>query len=858
MKKVINYGVCLALLGVMSTTYGQDSESAGDSKIEKISVTGSRIKRADLEGTQSVLVFDKEEIERTGVTSISQFLNGLSISSFGSYNAATVNSTQVNKLQVDLRGLGSDNTLVLLDGRRMQDEGGEGVVDISTIPIAAIERVEILKDSASAIYGSDATAGVVNIITRKDFDGSAFTIKWLEPDGKGGSERVLSAAFGTSTDRYRTLTTFSSREKSATYYRDREWTKVGESSFSLPANYTDTGIDDFGVQPHPNCPENRIGGAGFCVYDFAATSALTPRIEELSFLNNFEYNINENMSFISSLRANRSLTKWNMAPNADDFVLNKASVDATEDPQAIWDYLGIEEPEGDLLIRYRGVPYGLREFEESKDSYGAVFGLRGTLSDWDWEVTANQSKSRLFRFNENGWFFNSGLVTAILEQRFNPFNESVDAKTQKVVDDTKYQGYEIIDTESEGANVIVSGELGQLPGGPIGLAFGVDYTKSKFNYFIDHQSEQGNVIGTQPSEGSEAYRDIKAAFAEMRFPIANSIETQLAVRFDDYNDFGSTVNPKAGFSIRPFDGLLFRGNVATGFKAPTLRELHGGASINFQDVVDRPRCITLGIDPNSDACEITTEVKIIESGNDKLKEETSLSWNLGAVYSVNADLSFTVDYWNTEIEDVITAVDIQDLADAVAEGLTPPDGVQYDRLTGDDTPFGSAQLESITLPQVNLGKKRDAGIDFGLSYRVNVSDINILLTSDYARRTINKAILVPNGDFEENLDKRDFPKWRMSNDIKVNKGNYSLSLKRKDIAGFKNEKETGRVGSFSTYDMQVAVNTPYNARLTLGAINLFNKKFPLDESSRVGDDQRVQTLYPIDQRVTYLQVDYSF
>ena len=172
----MNRRVPSLLVGIGALTVpavGQTAEETGTNKVERIQVTGSHIKRTEVEGVSSILVIDREEIEKSGFSTVSEMMQNMTISSQGAYSSSAVADERGTVTNVNLRGLGAENTLVLLDGRRLPDEAGLGVVDLSTIPMAAVERIEVLKDSASAIYGSDATGGVVNIITRKDLTGSA-------------------------------------------------------------------------------------------------------------------------------------------------------------------------------------------------------------------------------------------------------------------------------------------------------------------------------------------------------------------------------------------------------------------------------------------------------------------------------------------------------------------------------------------------------------------------------------------------------------------------------------------------------------------------------------------------------------
>ena len=268
---------------------------AGTKKVERIEVTGSHIKRTEVEGVSSVIVIDREKIEKSGFSTVSELMQNMTISSNGSYGASTVNDTRGTVTNVNLRGLGPENTLVLLDGKRIPDEAGLGVVDLSTIPMAAVERIEVLKDSASAIYGSDATGGVVNIITRKDLNGSSFYARASSPKGDGGNSTEFAYLTGVNQGDFRVLTTLNFRKTEPVFYRDRDWTKQGLSTYAYPANY-DAGN---GLLAHDNCAvpqDERIpvqtGGDPICSYNYGNTSAFSPKTTQVGFMNNFEYDVN--------------------------------------------------------------------------------------------------------------------------------------------------------------------------------------------------------------------------------------------------------------------------------------------------------------------------------------------------------------------------------------------------------------------------------------------------------------------------------------------------------------------------------------------------------------------------------------
>jgi iron complex outermembrane receptor protein len=295
-------------------------------------------------------------------------------------------------------------------------------------------------------------------------------------------------------------------------------------------------------------------------------------------------------------------------------------------------------------------------------------------------------------------------------------------------------------------------------------------------------------------------------------------------------------------------GLLFRGNVATGFKAPTLRQIYRGKSVAQENVRD---AILYGQGPD---VPLTTEVDIETQGNKNLKQETLLSYNLGVVTDPIEGLSIGADYWYIRINDIIQNMESQKVIDAVAAGQSF-EGVVITRVN--DDPNG--RLRSISIPTLNLGKSEDAGIDTNAEYRFRAGGTRMAVGSEYSRKFYSKQVSFPGQPQEDILGQRGKPRWRLVNNGSVAFGNQSVLL-RNNIVG----KQTSRldpeleIGSFTTYDLQYSWNHPWNGSVAIGALNILNTDFPRDNSERSGDDTRVKELYSADGRVLYVNLNQVF
>ncbi len=827
---------------------------------ERIQVTGSRLKRTQVEGVSTVIKVDAEAIEKSGVSSVGEVLQNMALSVDGSYSSGTVADERGNVTNVNLRGLGPENTLVLLDGRRLPDEGGQGVVDLSVIPIAAVERIEVLKDSASAIYGSDATGGVVNIITKKNFEGNAVYLRGAKPTGKGGNQSMYSYVNGVNGSNYRVLTALSYRKTDSVFNRNRDWTRNTLSRYSIPPNINlsfkklnpatglvETQNDDFAS---PNCPPESLVN-GICRYDYSKTMALSPEKTELGILNNIDYQLNDRVSLFTTLRAQRNENKWNMAANAGSFTISPAALAANPALNLSKAELA-EGTEG--TITYRSLLWGNREWEETNNALGGTVGLKGDLgSGWELNVSASRSTSQKRSKNPSGFFLKSPVENAIANGTFNIFATDLasDPNAANFVNETHYEPFVNDDTTMTTYDASVSGDIFTLPGGTAALAVGVSRIDQYYKKKIDYYSTINDVYGVEEDQGGTGDRQINAVYAEMGLPVTSQLELQLAARHDQYNDFGSTTNPKLGVKYLPVQGLLVRGSVGTGFKAPTLNQIYNQGTIGLTNVYDRANAANIP--------ERQDEVEIQTYGNPDLKQETSLSYNVGIVADPLDPITLSADYWYVKIKDVIRPVDAQKALDAAADGTPLPD-IDIQHYNNDPT----ARLKRIRVPTANLGQSEDAGYDLGGEFRLRPASTQVKLTTDYSRKVFSKSVAFPGAPQKNIVDETGHPAWRIVSGVEWQVASSNFLLKQNVIAGQQKTPApdstgpAGRLGSFRTYDAQYSWNHPWNGNIAVGALNVTNAKFPRDDNERPGDDQRVKELYSADGRLVYVNVNQTF
>ncbi|MBC7660002.1 MAG: TonB-dependent receptor [Chitinophagaceae bacterium] len=856
-----------------SQGFAQASETANPEKVaspkakkepERIQVTGSRLKRSDVEGNSAVVTVDAEAIQKSGVSTVSEVLQNMALSIDGSYSAPRVDDPRGNVTSVNIRGVGASNTLVLLDGRRLPDEGGLGVVDLSQFPIAAIERIEVLKESASAIYGSDAAGGVINIITKKDFEGNAVFARIADPSGKGGLETGLSYVNGVQTDNARIMTSLSYRHVEPVYWRDRSWAKDGVSSYSVPGNI---GLSTLAKNPDgspavnadgspktttsyytsANCPATQRLPDGECPYNYANAMAFSPESTQLGFLENLEYKFSDKLTVYSTLRAQRNANLWNMAPNAGAFVIPAATLAAKPDFNISG---GTLAPGSDASLKYRALAWGNRTWEETNTILGLNVGLKGALDkSWEWNINFGRSESKKDTKSPHGFFLTTPVTNAVSNGSFDPFTTDFSSdNVHSIVTSSAVTPTVVNKTRMHTYDASLSGDLFEMAGGNAGLAVGVSRFDQFYSKNIDRNSEIGEAFGVLKNQSASGDRNVSAVYAELLMPVTKELEVQLAVRHDQYSDFGQTTNPKLNLKYKAFPGLLLRGNIGTGFKAPTLSQIYDAGTISYKNLVDTPNLAT---NPQRQ-----DEIEIETYGSKSLKQETSLSWSAGFVADPFTNLSFTVDYWYLRINDVITPVDAQRALDAAARG-TPLPGIQIIHVNNDPT----GPLQTIRVPTANLGRSEDAGVDVLTQYRMNVDKLLLSFINDYGRKFYSKSIPFAGSPQHDYLGDRGHPAWRMVDTLTAGKDGHDVSLRNNFIPKqLKTPTPTagGHLSSYSTYDVQYQWTHPWGGSVAIGALNVFNKEFPRDDNERTGDDQRVQELFSPNGRMVYLNVNQTF
>jgi len=865
-KHALSLALSAALLSAPSAV-----AFAAEDDIERIEVTGSHIKRTGMEGPSPITTLSADDISNAGVTDLIGLFTKLPMAGQGTFSTQgnSSDNTSNGGSSVSLRGLGADSTLILVNGRRVSvspfaNNIDTAFVDINNIPLAAIKRVDILKDGASATYGSDAVAGVINIILRDDIDGVELSAKLGDTADGGGEEKSLSIVWGNSTEKSSHTFVLDYFDREEVLYGDRSYSKSANQSalrpndsfatdfrsssgfpgtIALASDSTNRMPDTFG---NDKCPTEDIVG-NLCRYDYAPVMTSIPSSERVSFIYMGKYEINDNLRAFAELNGQNSKTTIRGAgsPSFNELFM---SGDNANHPFA--DMPTHEFYQQDLTMRRRMVDIGNREKRVNSDYYRSIVGLAGEVNDWSWELAYNYIKSESVERGVNGFPNSRRVQEAIDSELWNPFEPS--SNSQESLDFIETQTSRIGKSTSKSIDGKLSGPVMEMEHGELGLAVGFEYREESISDNPDDQFLRGEVFGTEATQANGS-RDSTSVFAELAIPVLDNFELQLAVRHEDYSDFGTTTDPKIAFIWNPSDSLSLRGSFGTAFRAPSLHQIGLGNTDESPNLVDTVRCAAVG--NVNKACE-PQEYTAILSGNEDLGPEESESYNLGIIYQVTDNLDFSVDYYSYDIENVITK-DTQFKFSTLGN-----DPSVVERLPS-NTPGDPGEVVRIFDQFENIGNVTTSGLDFDINYSLE-SDMGEFKFSYILNYVLEYEDARPNSDGSMRIDTRegDFeqPEIRWTFNTAWVKNDWNANLAVNYIGEFKQDASVQADG-ISDIDSMVTVDTTVNyigfdnMTLTLGATNLFNEEPPFTYHDFMGF---VNTTHNSQGRFTYVKATYKF
>lgn len=766
-KKILVHAVEVALITVGASQVAMAQDAAAP-QLERVVVTGSNIKRVESETAEPILKITRDDIANSGKATLTEYLQSLSLDGQGSLPTGFGNGFAAGATAISLRGLGANATLVLLNGRRLApypraDDFQKMFADLSSVPLEAVERIEVLKDGASAIYGSDALAGVVNIILKRDYKGMVGKIEAGTSrygDGNRAKAAITAGAGDMATDKWNVLLNIEASKSDEIHYRDRDrewigkgdvrpwgydalasqWTpgyRIGNTVSSSVAGFVRNGTTSGAYQlispctsALPGVVSPHIDGDAGCSYDMGQFRSFQPKLEMFSIFGRGTVALNNDWEAFAELSYGKNKTGW------DNNLLTTPGT--IVGPYGVRGYTtGINVPELTLSANHPDNPFGkAARFRYAFGEFGPqrrtndvnitrmVAGVRGSAAGWDLDVGVSHSESKLDQayslLSIQGLInaFNSPTTPTLGYYRM---GANAGSNSQALRDSILTRGTSASKTKLDIIDVKASRELTTLPGGPLALALGAEYRKLN----LDAPSLSGTQDGSVQASynGFFGSEKVSAAYGELLAPVTKSLELSGAVRYDKYDNFNSTT-PKAAVKFVPIPELALRASYAHGFRAPNPAEASPNAQAAFatSNIHDPIRCPD-GQHPvagGGTATDCTgANVGGISQGNPNLKPEKSKNFNFGFVAEPMKGLNFGADFWQIKKKDQIQTISSQ-------EAFNLPTVLRSDNnlvdTNGNPIPnTGSAIL--IFAPFVNKGESKVQGVDFDFGYRWTVQNL---------------------------------------------------------------------------------------------------------------------------------------
>lgn len=691
----------------------QTAPAPAPQQLERVEVTGSNIKRLDKETVAPVEIITREQIERTGSPTAAELLRNLP-SNLGSFGESFSNSFAPGAAGISLRGLGQKTTLVLINGRRTAGYGfaqnlQDTFVDLNAIPTSAIERIDILKDGASAIYGSDAIAGVVNIILRKDFKGAELRANVGFFEGQNDTRVTGVAGFGDrAADGFNVFATLDYYKRDLLLQSDTEYLKSrdfrkqtgGRNAESLTGGgtwrqmnaagtaftnlykaisecngtvlTTAQAIDRGLIQPTAANLNATTGIGGnpastFCAKDFNTQFTALPGTERINAYGRATLDLSANATAFAEVGLSRTDTFQTFQSTFYAGTTGLATTPAGLRPFTYNVTLpaGVSGNPFSTPARYNGVlnDLGTRDTQIQSDNMRLLVGATYTLGNWDMDsgLTIARSKTDALNTNRLGIVGTSaalGITTAA--QPPTPFagsagpvlynSDKPSLNSDAVRNQMRANFNRVSISDLQALDTRASTTIGSLPGGDIGLGIGAEFRRESIKDRPAAIAKAGGILG-QGITATDGSRSNTSVYGELSLPFIKDLEAQLAVRMDRYSDYGTSTTPKVGAKYRITDKLLVRANWGKGFRAPTLPEISPSEATFFTTVTD----------PEDGA---SRQVSGVYTGNPKLKAETSASSTIGIVFEPTKDINVGANWYKIDWRNVVSSQSFQTIIDA--------------------------------------------------------------------------------------------------------------------------------------------------------------------------------------------------
>nr|WP_223880350.1 TonB-dependent receptor [Stenotrophomonas sp. Br8] len=886
-------GGALLLAGAVASSPAFAQEQA--TNLDRITVTGSNIPRTNTETPSPVQVVTRQEIDRTGKTTLAEYLQTITADGAGSIPKTFGNGFAGGGAGISLRGLGAGSTLVLLNGRRMAtyglaDDGQKVFTDLSTIPLDAVERVEVLKDGASAIYGSDAIAGVVNIILRSDFQGAILRASYgTSGDGDGDAKKAtLTAGTGDlATDGWNAFFSLDVGKTDAIKISDRKnrkWIGTGDTrpwgydaadSQFLGGAYLSKGtaggvgpngsvFDDRNVTKDnpaflvalPGCANlTTIPGqtdasaqAQGCLWDPAQQYRdLTPEEKYINVFGRASFAFGEGGEIYTEIGYSKKETIFSNTPSGAAGTWGYPGGVVTANSGSKATVLGPNHPDNPIpgqasRLRYSAWDVGPRVTNNTNEFNRFLVGVKGNWGDWSYDTAYLHSATDLV--NKRTGFLRYSAVQCALG---NPncaggvwrIGDNANLNSQALYD---YISPTISARAKSGLDMFdftVSRSLMDLKGGPLGLAIGTEWRKTSNSLTPQTYTDTGDIIGL----GYSAYdgtQNVYAGYVELSAPVLEQLELSGALRYDKYESGEGKATPKLGVKWTPADWIALRASYAEGFRAPNPAENGDGGLAAFSNASDPVRCAI-------DAGECTARtVAIITRPNKDLKPEESKSYSVGIVLQPTSSTSLTVDAWQIK------------RTNEIAQGSTTA-AIRAGNVVRDINNIGgvpnSGNILAVNTAYVNANSSRVRGIDTDIRQTFDIGPGQLEMDLQWSHvlkfertegdETVDYAGTHGNCDVTNCIgtpkDKINFgTTWRQGPWSVSGIANYIGKMDNTDKRGgtyqafYEDGTPVKKISSFTTFDLSGRWNITEAFELNASVANVFDRIAPLDPTTYGG------------------------
>jgi len=846
---------------------------AGQPSLERVEITGSSLRRIAAESNVPVTVIRIDDLTRQGITQIEQALAWVTAnqSHMGIGNA--VGAVTGGKAEVDLRGLNApfatsaNKTLVLLNGRRLVNHPFDGAaVDLYALPMAAVDRIEILRDGASAIYGSDAIGGVVNVILKREQRYSQISVDTQGSEQGGGAVRRFSLVGGAGVpdaDGFHVQGALDVRRQNRLAARDRPFASTGvlrgnsvdwTSGTSFPGD-----LDGF--EPSlPTCdksPSLPNDDASACRYDIVSDLDAIPANEQRTALLRAELKLLDEWSLGAEyLWARNQETSLIAAAPAYHCMRAGSAFFPLEAPTQLVPELcsgaeGVPMVPGGL-VDWREVPAGKRKRQNTSIANRALLELKGALGqNWDLRSAVGRSQGRSTERVLAGYVDDASMQLAVWNGLVNPFGPQT-AEGQAAIDAAQIVGpVQIGRSRSDFADLQLRGELAHLDAGPLALVIGLEHRDERSSFDTLDVTASLPSLGLDPSGDASGSRRVDAIYGEIGWPVTRALEMTVAARLDHYSDFGSTLNPKLAMRLQATPEILFRGSVGSGFRAPNLYDIHRPQSFGFTfGSYDDPRYCPGGeaVDGANAGAVCAQQFNVRVAGPaadgrslDSLRPEKSKNLSLGILVEPVRSLSVGLDLWTIRVRNLIGGLPEQAVFDDPAKYAA-----RYVRCSqleaGGGTTVSREQLDTclntsidpiayIDLPTENLGTLQTSGLDVSMAWqdvqqawgRISIGLDGTYVHSYRYQRERNGSHIEAAGRYADNAP---IFRWQHAFAVNWSLDAWSVTLAQRFKSGYADQAPENHVSSYALHDLMAQWSGIRGLTLSAGLRNLFDRDPP--------------------------------